>query len=348
MNSPGNRLPNGHFVITLDFELYWGVRDSRSFESYKENILGVWEAIPAMLESFSRHGVKVTFATVGFLFCRNKKELLHFLPEVLPDYPDKSFSPFENKYIDKIGESEREDPYHYAPSLIELLMEHPEHEIGTHTFSHYYCLEGSSNEAFRADLESARDIAATYGITLESIVFPRNQYSPEVLQICRQAGITSYRGNEEAWAYRPRNGASLTSAIRLMRLVDSYINLTGHHCAELKPPPPGEPLNIPASHFLRPFHEKLKFADGLKLRRIKQSMTHAARKNLCYHLWWHPHNFGKNLKESISTLNAVLEHYSFLREKYGFESITMKQLTSKFNNEHDQPRQSHTGKAKSH
>jgi hypothetical protein len=331
MNTPGNKPSNGHFVITLDFELYWGVRDSRSFESYKNNILGVRQAMPAMLESFARHNVKVTFATVGFLFCRNKQELKDHSPTVLPDYPDKKFSPFENGYLDSIGDSEQDDPYHYGASMIREIMARPEHEIGTHTFSHYYCLEGSSLAAFKADLEAAKSIASTYGVGLESIVFPRNQYNGDILKACLQAGITSYRGNEEAAIYQPRSSGEQSAKIRVTRLLDSYVNLTGHHCFELRKPEEGRPLNIPASRFLRPYMAKLKFLEGLKVKRIRESMTHAAKNNLVFHLWWHPHNFGANLKENIKNLDAVLEHYAHLRGKYGFDSITMKQLTTKFN-----------------
>ena len=46
----------GAFVISLDFELFWGVRDSKSLADYGANILGVRQAIPAMLELFCEVG----------------------------------------------------------------------------------------------------------------------------------------------------------------------------------------------------------------------------------------------------------------------------------------------------
>jgi hypothetical protein len=35
----------GALVISLDFELHWGVRDKRSVASYRENLLGARRAV---------------------------------------------------------------------------------------------------------------------------------------------------------------------------------------------------------------------------------------------------------------------------------------------------------------
>ena len=86
------------------------------------------------------------------------------------------------------------------------------------------------------------------------------------------------------------------------------------------------PVNIPSSRFLRPYYSKLQFLDWLRLRRIKKSMTHAAKNNLMYHLWWHPHNFGINQLENFSFLEEILVHYRYLNEKYSFTSCTMTEL----------------------
>ena len=66
----------GNFVISLDYELMWGVRDHATRESYGPNVLGGREAIPAMLDLFHRRGIRATWATVGALLCESKDELL--------------------------------------------------------------------------------------------------------------------------------------------------------------------------------------------------------------------------------------------------------------------------------
>lgn len=309
------------FIISLDFELMWGVRDKRTIETYGANVRGVRQVIPSLLELFERYDIAATFATVGFLFARSKSHLLSYLPEELPDYPQKRYSPYDNDYFHVIGSSEADDIYHYGASLIELIKQSPKQEIATHTFSHYYCLEGASLTSFEADLVSAKKIAADQGVVIKSIVFPRNQYSPAHLDIAARQGIIAYRGNEPTDIYKPRSDGEQSNWIRAARLADSYLNIDGHHSFSVNER--GRMVNIPASRFLRPFSPALKGFEGLRLRRIKNSMTFSAEHGEAFHLWWHPHNFGINLKENLLFLEEILKHYTWLNQMYGMQNKTM-------------------------
>ncbi|MBK9533038.1 MAG: hypothetical protein IPO42_14830 [Chitinophagaceae bacterium] len=60
----------GTFVISLDYELLWGVWDVTSIDKYGEHILGVKKVIPALLNLFDAYHIRSTFATVGILFCK--------------------------------------------------------------------------------------------------------------------------------------------------------------------------------------------------------------------------------------------------------------------------------------
>jgi len=312
------------FIISLDFELLWGVRDKKTIANYGENIKGVRKVIPALLDLFSKYGVHATFATVGFLFARNKRVLLDHIPSFLPEYSLDKYSPYENQYLDTIGSSEEDDVYHYAYSLVELLRQSGQHEIASHTFSHFYCLEQASIQAFEADLLAAKKIAKSLGIELRSIVFPRNQYASEHIQICEKLGFTCYRGNADSGIYKARRNENQNKLVRAVRLLDAYLNLTGHHTYTLSNY--RGIVNIPASRFLRPYSPKLAFLDGLRRERIKTSMTHAAMNGEAFHLWWHPHNFGVYLPENISFLEKILQHYQWLNRNYGMNSLTMAQI----------------------
>jgi peptidoglycan/xylan/chitin deacetylase (PgdA/CDA1 family) len=327
------KLETGLFVLSLDFELLWGVRDKRMIESYGENIRGVRQVIPGLLRLFSQYGIHATFATVGFLFCRNKQELQNYIPKVIPVYGHKKYSPYENNYLDTIGQSEEDDIYHYAASLINLIQQYPEQEIATHTFSHFYCLEGASIAAFEADLLAAKRIAATHGVPLHSIVFPRNQYSNEHIEICKKLGIIAYRGNEKSSIYQPRKNEAQNKWIRATRLLDSYINITGHNTHDLRWQNDGI-VNIPASAFLRPYSRKQSLLNPLQLARIKNSLTYAAKNKQVYHLWWHPHNFGVHTSENFALLKQILRHYKHLNETYGFQSKSMKEIAEEIGTAH--------------
>ena len=65
-------MKSGKFIISLDFELMWGVRDSKTIANYGASILGVRSALDRILEKFERYNIRATFAIVGFLFHENK------------------------------------------------------------------------------------------------------------------------------------------------------------------------------------------------------------------------------------------------------------------------------------
>ncbi|MCL6508055.1 MAG: Smr/MutS family protein, partial [Bryobacteraceae bacterium] len=112
---------------------------------------------------------------------------------------------------------------------------------------------------------------------------------------------------------------------RAVRLLDAYINLTGHHGHRLERMRPrgGLPANIAASQFLRPWSRSWRWLEPLKERRIRQSLTWCAKRKLVYHLWWHPHNFGADIDENVGQLRRILEHFARLRDRYGMRSLTM-------------------------
>ena len=325
-------MKKGNFVISLDFEIYWGVRDVLQLDQYRNHLLGVRNAIPGMLQLFATYDIHATFATVGFLFFKDRDELMAGLPGRKPKYTNPHLSPYEG-HFDQVGKNEEEDPFHFAPALIKMIIESKQ-EIGCQTFSHYYCLEsGQTIDDFREDIRSAKQVAEKWGVSLKSFVFPRNQYNEAYLNICKEEGIIAYRGNETSWLYTARDGASETILRRAIRLTDAYLNLSGHHCYD-----PGQLVsdglcNIPASRFLRPYSGRTAVLDGLRLKRITNSMTHAARQGLTYHLWWHPHNFGINLQENLAFLEKILLHFQKLSDNYGFRSVSMQQLAAIVNTE---------------
>ncbi|WP_338733808.1 polysaccharide deacetylase family protein [Mangrovimonas cancribranchiae] len=317
-------MDQGHFVISLDFELYWGIFDVRSLNSYKKNIENVALVIPKLLKVSRQYNISLTFATVGFLFATSKDELIQLSPQITPSYFNKNFSPY--KLIKHIGDNEKNDPYHYATSLINLIKKHENHEIGTHTFCHYYCNElGQTQQQFEADLIAAKQAASIHGIKIKSIVFPRNQINKKYLQVCIKHGIICYRGSEKHWMYETTTTKQLENKKhRLFRLLDTYINISGYNTHN--PKNENGIVNISSSRFLRPYNKQLRFLERQKINRIKKGMTYAAKKKEVYHLWWHPHNFGKHIDANFKALEEIYMHYQYLHKKYNFRSVTMSNL----------------------
>ena len=233
---------------------------------------------------------------MGFLFCSSKEDVINLSPILQPNYSDLNLSNYS--HFDKIVEDNYK--YFFAPELIELIKSYPGHEIATHTFSHYYCLEPGQNvEEFKCDIISAIQIANSFGIELKSIVFPRNQVNRDYLEVIKNFGITSYRGNERSLIYKAVNSDGENIVRRALRFLDAYINISGHHCYSLKEIGMEKPFDVPSSRFLRPYSPKLKFFETFRLKRILNAMTYAAMNGRVFHIWWHPHNFGINQKENF-------------------------------------------------
>ena len=312
---------SGQFVISLDFELLWGVRDHADKTSYGKNVLGARQAVPQMLALFAQNGIRATWATVGFLFCETRDELFEMSPpeDRRPRYANPVLSNYS--YFPEVGRNEAEDPYFFAASLIDKIAQMPGQEVATHTFSHFYALEaGATTDAFAADLEAARSVAAQRGISLHSIVFPRNQYKKDYLDICRAAGLSAWRGNPSSWAYRATDGQGQTLARRGLRLIDAYSGILG---AQTYTPEKGEFRNVPASQFLRPRAGRLAAAHPAHIATVLRGMTRAAKTGRGYHLWWHPHNFGVNTSENMAALSEIIAHFQRLQGEYGMMSSSM-------------------------
>ncbi|MGM9589475.1 MAG: polysaccharide deacetylase family protein [Faecousia sp.] len=317
----------GTLLVSLDFELFWGMLDCCSLDDYRENILGGRAAIPKLLSLFQKYGIHATWATVGFLFAENHQELMRYFPDSKPTYDRKNLSPYD--WFEKIGEDEESAPCFYGPSLIRLVSECPGQEIGSHTFSHYYCREqGQTVEQFAADMAAAKRIAADHGYDLTSVILPRNQCEREYTEVFRKLGFTAYRDEENDWIHEKIKFFPL---LRLLRLVDVYFPLTG--LGGYIPKKEDGVWNLVGSRMYKPIFAPLGFLERLKLRRIKAQMRHAAKHGLTFHLWWHPHNIGIRTEEHLAQLEEIFACYQELSKTYGMESLTMREAAQRLEQE---------------
>ena len=309
----------GQMMISLDFELFWGFLEEMQLEDYQENVLGGRAAIPRLLKLFEQYGIHATWATVGFMFAKDYEEVSRYFPEEKPAYEKNGMSPYD--YFAKIGE--KEAPCFFAPDLIRLVSEAPGQEIGSHTFCHYYCREkGQTVEQFAADMAAAKKIAADHGYDVTSVILPRNQCEPEYTRVLRDLGFTAYRDEEDDWIHDKIKWFPLR---RVFRLLDVYLPLTGQGVH--KPRKEDGIWNFVGSGMFKPIRPALMFLEGFKLRRIKARMRHAAKHDMVFHLWWHPHNIGAMTDENLKQLEEIFRYYQQLKREYGMESLNMGELS---------------------
>lgn len=307
-------MENAKFIVSLDFELHWGVFDTLGDE-YNKNIIGARSAIGEILRLFKKYDIHATWAIVGMLFNENRSDFQKYSPRLVPSYKDQNLS----SYNVKIGENEQADPLHYGHSLVKLIQSYPHQEIASHSYSHYYCkAEGQTKEEFEEDIRSAISVAKDkFNIELKSFVFPKNEINFDYLEILKKYGFSSYRGNPKHWIYKDGQRTNILG--RIMRMMDSYINITKISSSEVEDY--GGVSNIVGHRFLRPY--KSRILNKLMIYRIKKEMLYAAKKKKMYHLWWHPHNFGVNQIQNLTTLEALLHYYQILHKKYNMESVCM-------------------------
>lgn len=96
----------GTLIISLDFELFWGMLDVCPLEKYQDHVLGGRKAIPELLALFQKYGVHATWATVGYLFARSAQEAASFFPEegLRPAYDDPALNSYAE--FSRIGEAD--------------------------------------------------------------------------------------------------------------------------------------------------------------------------------------------------------------------------------------------------
>ena len=315
-----------HLVISLDFELLWGVFDKINPAEKLKYFKNTREVIPEILKLFTSYNIRCAWATVGMLFNKDAEAWLANQPETLPNYENQELSAYR---FFKENKKELDGLFCFAHELINEIKESEGQEIGTHTYSHYYCLENGQNlTSFKADLKMAVKLAKEAEIDLKSLVFPRNQFNLEYLKACKELGITSVRSNPPNWYWK--NTQKDTLQQKIFRTADAYMGQKDKSYAleSIDSSNPDLPLQQPASRLLRPHANN--FLDGLKLKRIKAEMIHAAQNNLVYHLWWHPHNFGNSPVQSLRELEEILKCFAKCQSKYRMQSSSMLDITNTF------------------
>ena len=320
---------NGLLVISLDFELLWGVFDVFQNNNNKSKYFSNTRAvIPTILKEFDKNQIHATWAIVGMLFNENWADWEQNIPELEPTYMNDKLSAYNfGRKINALNS----EKLCFAPELVEQISQVPGQEIGTHTYSHYYCMEkGQTIEQFRIDLEQALNLASKKNIKITSLIFPRNQLKEDYLKVCWELGIKTIRSNPDDWYWRDPSSQSLST--KIFRTGESYniFSARKSYAIEEIMWRDNLPLAQKASRFLRPC-EGNKLLQKLKLTKIKKEMYLAAKKREVYHLWWHPHNFGTRPEESLKELSEILSHFSYCREKYNFQSLNMREVADRKN-----------------
>jgi peptidoglycan/xylan/chitin deacetylase (PgdA/CDA1 family) len=310
-------------VISLDLELHWGVRDRKPLDRMERaRLILAGALIPRLLDLFEEFGIHATWAVVGFLFALSREHLDQFRQTRIPAYRNPQWDPD----AEPIGREEREDPFHFAPSIVADLRRRPGQEIASHYFSHLCCSEeGVDMDAFQADLRSAIAIARNSGFEIASYVVPRNQVIHAYLELLRNSNIKYFRRTQQPKVHQSAPFESQQRPYqRVLRLFDNYADLYG---PQTQPWPSGpDPLCIHSSRYLRACTRTLRPFEDLQYRRIVNALLSAARTGTIFHLRWDPEDFALNSDENPAFLRRILSAFDQYRMEYGMISLSMKEV----------------------
>lgn len=311
------------FTISLDFELFWGVSDVCTPRSYGQNVMGERLAVPAMLAAFRKYDVSVDWATVGMLMCKTIDEWKSRFPSKLPKYLNSTKSNYE--IADMVAQHPK---LFFAPELVDSILRTSGQELCSHTYSHLYVDDPLITQYdLHFDAEMQVDVFKNYGASIHSLVFPRNRISEDYIKVMRGYGLTCFRGNPEGYLYRDGHDTLGGVFGRMLRYVLDHSPMNIMNKDGMPTRSICDVEDVPATIFLRPHRHMV--LDHLHIYKIKKLMLYAAKKNLQFHLWWHPHNFGSSLDENMANLEKILSYYQFLNGEYGMVSVGMNGIAQK-------------------
>jgi len=261
-------------IISCDFELAWAWRFAKQINCSLEKAKGIAtkerENIPFIVDLCEEFDVPLTFATVGHLFlegCERKNGLAH--PNV------KRLNHFENKYWEfSSGDWFDADPCcnwkqareWYAPDLLKkILGSKVKHEIACHTFSHIDCREEvCSADILKQEISECKNIAAKYGVKLNSFVFPANLTGN--FKAIKEEGLLAFRSDKDVLGFPEKTDCGLWQFSTTAQICPSKYKWSIEYC----------------------------------IRRYKTIIERAIRHQRLCHFWFHP-SMGREFLESVLT-----------------------------------------------
>lgn len=295
----------GSVVISLDAELGWGFHDLP--EPPTDRVENAREGWRTMLELCDRFEVPATWAVVGHL-------MLETCDGTHADHPapDGWFERERTSWRD------RED-LRFGPDLVRaVLASSVDHELGCHSFSHVlFGRPETSAELARAELRRCQEIAAQWGLTVDSFVYPRNDVGHRA--VLAEAGFDAYRGTTPtADGVRGVVGTLTGQSLLVEPRIDDY-----------------GLVNVPASAFLFGFEGPIRTVaeavwEDPMVATARRGIDQASDGDGVFHMWLHPNNLVDD--RDRERMRAILEHVDRRRATTDLTVETMGAVATRLRN----------------
>lgn len=312
-------MTQGRFILSLDYELIWGVYEKKRIWDYvHSNLNNANDALVKICDLAEQYDIKLSIGIVGLLnidhnknddsICNNKIKSIAF-------WKKNRESIYRNHLTDF-------DKICGDPSIIQNLISRKNIEIVSHTYYHsFFQDEENLKETLSLESFKIKELFKLLEIPMNSIIFPRNQYNKELLKEFQTLGFRYFRGIDFGFSWTKhslfkKNFNLLSKLYYIIRLYSGYpVDRT-----YFLPKKEMGLKNVKGSYFMRPYNHITKKIEHRKVLSIKKQMSKAALEGKYFHIWWHPHNYGKNLNENLSQIEEIFRHYKELNLKFGYES----------------------------
>lgn len=275
---------SGGLIVSLDYELNWGYRnEAKPLSTF--DVEGTLNNIKALLDQYE---IRSTWATVGQLF--------------------------QNE-ITSTGDWSPDDLYRQRRWIEANLVSDPKVDLGSHSFNHTFFLE-TLIEKRKVDFDNMQGIERAF----KSIVFPRNQYDPSLLDSANSYNLDCYRGVQSSW-YLQSN--KLTGENFFLKLCKRFCELLPFDRA-VEISQEHELLAISDSRFFRFFPGKTL---GNLLTRyyrflLQKELLWALEQGKYYHIWFHPHNLIVK-PQRMKELEIFFQYFHSVKNRYNAKSHHM-------------------------
>lgn len=294
------------FILSLDCEGKWGMADKIThYHDRHLTTAKLSEAYASLLALFERYEIPVTFAFVmAFLLSgEEQRDNDHLFPTC------DAGSRWLSRFRDAQAHGSLEGWTH--PELLDRVREKERHEIACHGFSHLPLDHSITSATAGAEFDACKQVAAMRGVTLETLVYPRNQVGH--VDLLKPNGFGGFRDRLS----RPEGKAGMLMALA------SELNIY-ERTQPARIPARGEPVRIPAGHFFN-------WRVGAR-KRVPMAITKLRRKNLLarsgdgdvVHLWLHPHNIITG-PQTLASLEQILRKVADRRHQGKVETMTQSQ-----------------------
>lgn len=287
----------GSVVISLDAELGWGFHDLEDppIDRVESGRRG-WKRMLSMLEHYD---VPATWAVVGHLMLESCDG-------------DHAAHPAPPGWFERERTSWRDRPdLRFGTDLVDGVIDADvDHELASHSFSHVLFGEPSTTrELATAEFERSQEIAADWGHSLESFVYPRNDVGHR--DALAESGFRAYRGRSPT----PDGVRGLVDSRVRNRTLLVHPALDEHGL-----------VNVPASIFLFGFEGPARtvaesvWEDPMVVQ-ARRGIDEAAAGDGVFHVWLHPNNL--TTERDDERMRTIVEYIAEKREETPLTVETM-------------------------